>query len=161
MDWSNVTPGELWDALREVCCGRRRGGEGAWQPANHLLLLSPPRSSIDVNNKPNNDLLASVTPSHHNTKVELQAPRPLWEFCTKFSVPKNQAKWASRAKCNAYYYRSNYLSILALALLGALARTPRALLGGALGLLALLCLNDPFAAALKCVVVCLRAAVCV
>jgi hypothetical protein len=50
MDWNNVTPAELWNALREV------------------------------------DLL--------------RPPRPVWEFCSGFSIPKNQAKWTSRLKCN-------------------------------------------------------------
>jgi hypothetical protein len=145
MDWSNVTPGELWDALREV-----RGSFAGVAALlchcltkTHSLSLSP----LDQTHTPRPLDHRRSPPTLH--QVELQAPRPLWEFCTKFSIPKNQAKWSSRAKCNAYYYRSNYLAILGLALLGALLRTPRALLGGALGLLALLCLNDPFAAAFK------------
>jgi hypothetical protein len=48
-----------------------------------------------------------------------------------------------------YYYINNYLLLLALACGGFLLRRPLGLLGAALGLLALLALNDPFAAALK------------
>lgn len=102
MDWSNVTPEELVDALREV---------------------------------------------------EWFAPRPLWEFFTKFNVPKNQTKWTSRLKCNLYYYRTNYLGLLLLGLAGAFLRQPWGLAASALLLVALLCFNDPFAATINDVAV--------
>ncbi|KAI8474091.1 MAG: PRA1 family protein-domain-containing protein [Monoraphidium minutum] len=102
MDWNNVTPQELWDALRET---------------------------------------------------ELKAPRAAWEFFSGFSIPKNQTKWTSRLKCNVYYYISNYLLLLALCLAGFLLRRPLGLAGAGLSLLALLCFNDPFAAAVNDTVV--------
>jgi hypothetical protein len=49
-----------------------------------------------------------------------------------------------------YYYVNNYLLLLAVALAGFLARRPLGLLGGVVALCALLSLNDPFAAAVKC-----------
>lgn len=82
-------------------------------------------------------------------QVDWLAPRPIWEFFSKFSIPKNQTKWTSRLKCNVYYYRTNYLGILVLGLLGVFLRLPWGLLASALGLSALLCFNDPFAAGLK------------
>ena len=48
-----------------------------------------------------------------------------------------------------YYYATNYLATLAGFLALLLFTRPRALLGAACALLALLCLNGPFAAALK------------
>ncbi|KAF6255729.1 prenylated rab acceptor PRA1 [Scenedesmus sp. NREL 46B-D3] len=102
MDWSNVTAGELVDALKEV---------------------------------------------------DWKAPRPLLEFLSKFSIPKNQSKWSSRVKCNVYYYRTNYLAILVLALLLAFLRRPLALLGAAASLAALMCFNDPFSSSLNDAVV--------
>ncbi|KAF8057756.1 PRA1A2 [Scenedesmus sp. PABB004] len=100
MDWSNVTAGELVDALREV---------------------------------------------------DWAAPRPVWEFLqvSKFSVPNSHSKWTSRLKCNAYYYRTNYLALLAAALAAGLARRPLGLLGAAIALAAALAFNDPFAASLN------------
>jgi hypothetical protein len=82
-------------------------------------------------------------------QVEWLAPRPLWEFVTQWSIPKNQGKWASRLKCNTYYYRTNYLLLLGASLLAALLRQPLALLAALLGLVALLVFNDPFASSLK------------
>lgn len=102
MDWSNVTPEELVDALREV---------------------------------------------------DWLAPRPVGEFFSKFSIPKNQTKWTSRLKCNVYYYRTNYLAVLVLALLAAFFRQPLSLLASGLSILALLCFNDPFTAAVNDVAV--------
>mmetsp|Transcript_13733 Transcript_13733/g.23230 ORF Transcript_13733/g.23230 Transcript_13733/m.23230 type:complete len:212 (-) Transcript_13733:315-950(-) len=95
MDWSNVTAGELLDALREV----------EWK--------APPRS-----------------------------PK---EFFAKFTPPKTAAKWQSRLKCNIYYYRTNYVILLVLALLFAFYRSPMALLSIALLCFAMLCTNDTFA----------------
>lgn len=48
-----------------------------------------------------------------------------------------------------YYYITNYLAILGASLLLLLLRRPLALVGAALGVVALLSLNDPFSAALK------------
>jgi hypothetical protein len=82
-------------------------------------------------------------------QADWASPRPLWEFLTSLSLPKNQVKWTSRLKCNAYYYRTNYLAMLGLCALGTLFRQPRALLGVGLLIASAMCLNDPFVAALK------------
>ena len=82
-------------------------------------------------------------------QVEWFAPRPIWEFFSNFSIPKNQTKWTSRLKCNAYYYRTNYLGILTLALLAVFLRQPWGLLASVLSIVALLCFNDPFASSIK------------
>lgn len=82
-------------------------------------------------------------------QVDWFAPRPIWEFFSKFSIPKNQTKWTSRLKCNVYYYRTNYLAILMLALLAVFIRQPLSLVASALSILGLLCFNDPFTAAVK------------
>lgn len=82
-------------------------------------------------------------------EVDWKAPRPVWEFVSKFSIPKNQSKWTSRLKCNIYYYRTNYLVLLVLALALALLRRPLGLLGAALSLVALMCFNDPFTSSLN------------
>jgi hypothetical protein len=82
-------------------------------------------------------------------QVDWKAPRPLGEFLSKFSVPKNESKWTSRLKCNAYYYRTNYLAFLVLTYAVAFLRNPRALLGAAVAVVALLCNNDPFATSFK------------
>lgn len=50
---------------------------------------------------------------------------------------------------SVYYYISNYLLLVALSCVVFLIRRPLGLAGAALALLALLCLNDPFAAAVK------------
>lgn len=97
------------------------------------------------------DWTTALSPFTPTTKpqVEWFAPRPVWEFFTKFNVPKNQTKWTSRLKCNLYYYRTNYLGLLLLSLAGAFVRAPLGLAASALLLTALLCFNDPFAATLK------------
>eukprot|EP00878_Enallax_costatus_P003393 GHUV01003602.1.p1 GENE.GHUV01003602.1~~GHUV01003602.1.p1 ORF type:complete len:220 (+),score=51.75 GHUV01003602.1:351-1010(+) len=82
-------------------------------------------------------------------EVDWKAPRPIWEFVSKFSVPKNHNKWTSRLKCNVYYYRTNYLIILALALVVAFLRRPLSLVAATCSLLALLSFNDPFAVSLN------------
>lgn len=82
-------------------------------------------------------------------EVELRAPRAAWEFLSSFTIPKNKAKWTSRLKCNVYYYISNYLVLLALALSCCLIRNLRGLFGSGLAFVALLSLNDPFATALN------------
>lgn len=82
-------------------------------------------------------------------QVDWLAPRPVSEFFSKFSIPKNHSKWTSRLKCNAYYYRTSYLALLAASLALALLRRPLGLLGAALALLALLVFNDPFTVSLK------------
>jgi len=87
--------------------------------------------------------------SHNAAQVDWLAPRPVGEFFSKFSIPKNQTKWTSRLKCNVYYYRTNYLAVLVLALLAAFFRQPLSLLASGLSILALLCFNDPFTAAVK------------
>lgn len=103
---------------------------------------------------------ASLTAAAHKSRaaypcsfmvlqVDWLAPRPVWEFFSKFSIPKNQTKWTSRLKCNVYYYRTNYLAVLVLALLAAFFRQPLSLLASGLSILALLCFNDPFTAAVK------------
>mmetsp|Transcript_39831 Transcript_39831/g.113006 ORF Transcript_39831/g.113006 Transcript_39831/m.113006 type:complete len:223 (-) Transcript_39831:16-684(-) len=74
-------------------------------------------------------------------------PRPLSEFFTKFTPPKNQSKWSSRVKCNIYYYRTNYLVVVLLGYIAAFIRNPFALLGLANALLGALMLNDSFARA--------------
>jgi hypothetical protein len=48
-----------------------------------------------------------------------------------------------------YYYRTNYVAVLLLALLLACMRQPLALLAAVLSLLVLLCFNDPFTSSLK------------
>lgn len=83
-------------------------------------------------------------------QADWAAPRPLWEFCTKFSIPKNHTKWTSRLKCNAYYYRSNYLALLLLSASVALLRQPLALAGALLLVLGAMLLNEPFSTAFKC-----------
>ena len=44
------------------------------------------------------------------------APRSPKEFFAKFTPPKTASKWASRMKCNAYFYRTNYVLIVLLTL---------------------------------------------
>jgi hypothetical protein len=88
-------------------------------------------------------------PSCLPAQVDYFAPRPLWEFFQKFTIPKNQTKWTSRLKCNVYYYRTNYLGVLVLALLVAFLWQPLSLLASALCITALLSFNDPFAATVK------------
>lgn len=88
-------------------------------------------------------------PPPYPTQVDWLAPRPVWEFLTKFSIPKNQSKWTSRLKCNAYYYRTNYLLLLVLALVAAFLRQPLSLLAAALSITGLLSFNDPFAVSIK------------
>eukprot|EP00878_Enallax_costatus_P043280 GHUV01051164.1.p1 GENE.GHUV01051164.1~~GHUV01051164.1.p1 ORF type:complete len:125 (-),score=31.09 GHUV01051164.1:431-805(-) len=124
MDWSNVTAEELVDALREVytLLTAVNAVSTAGQSVMHRLLL---------------------------LQVDWKAPRPIWEFVSKFSVPKNHNKWTSRLKCNVYYYRTNYLIILALALVVAFLRRPLSLVAATCSLLALLSFNDPFAVSLK------------
>lgn len=85
-------------------------------------------------------------------EVDWKAPRPLWEFFSKFGPPKNQTKWISRLKCNVYYYRTNYLLILLLTYCLAFLRNPVALGATCICTFALLCFNDPFANALNDVV---------
>eukprot|EP00879_Flechtneria_rotunda_P025147 GHRR01026707.1.p1 GENE.GHRR01026707.1~~GHRR01026707.1.p1 ORF type:complete len:204 (+),score=30.88 GHRR01026707.1:260-871(+) len=82
-------------------------------------------------------------------EVDWNAPRPVWEFLSKFSVPKNQSKWTSRLKCNVYYYRTNYLMVLACALIVAFLKRPLSLLAAALSLIGLLSFNDSFASSLN------------
>lgn len=82
-------------------------------------------------------------------QVDWKAPRPVWEFFSKFSIPKNHNKWTSRLKCNVYYYRTNYLGILVTSLVVAFLRRPVALAGAVFSLIALLSFNDPFTASLK------------
>jgi hypothetical protein len=48
-----------------------------------------------------------------------------------------------------YYYRTNYLAILLLALVLAFLRQPWSLLSAGLCTVALLCFNDPYAASVK------------
>lgn len=102
----------------------------------HTLVLTGPPARL-------------ATSLPQKNQVDWFAPRPLWEFFTKFNVPKNQTKWTSRLKCNLYYYRTNYLGLLLLALAGAFLRAPLGMAASALLLTALLCFNDPFAATLK------------
>jgi len=64
-------------------------------------------------------------------------------------VPKNGARWAARCKCNAHYFRGNYLVALSLPPVALLLRRPSCLLGFALLLLSLLCANDGFGAAVN------------
>eukprot|EP00775_Hariotina_reticulata_P011242 gene11242-11391_t len=82
-------------------------------------------------------------------EVEWLAPRPIWEFLSKFNIPKNQSKWSSRLKCNVYYYRTNYLFLLTTCLVAAFFRKPLSLLAAFLALIALLTFNDPFTNSLK------------
>lgn len=71
------------------------------------------------------------------------------EALSRFSVPKNGQRWRARLKCNAHYFRGNYLALLCLPPLFLLFRRPKCLLGFAIMLVALLCANDAFGAALN------------
>jgi hypothetical protein len=83
-------------------------------------------------------------------QVDWKAPRPPGEFLSKFSPPKNTSKWVSRVKCNVYYYRTNYVFLLAVSFVFSFLRNPLALVALKIASLALLCLNDPFATGLRC-----------
>lgn len=84
-----------------------------------------------------------------DSQVDWVSPRPLWEFASNISIPKNQTKWTSRLKCNAYYYRANYLGLLLVCALVTLFRQPLALLGVLLLAAAAMTLNDPAVTAAK------------
>jgi PRA1 family protein 3 len=64
-------------------------------------------------------------------------------------VPKNGQRWRARCKCNAHYFRGNYLFALALPPLLLLLRRPFALFGVFLLFVSLLCANDSFGSALN------------
>ncbi|KAI9079596.1 hypothetical protein K1719_038423 [Acacia pycnantha] len=73
-------------------------------------------------------------------------PRPLYEFFSRFTVPKSYSRWNSRLKCNLYYYRTNYfILIVSVLILGFLWR-PIAIVAALLTALSLAFLNDSFAA---------------
>lgn len=76
-------------------------------------------------------------------------PRTATEFFQKFSLPKKYKKWTSRAKCNLYYYRTNYFAIIVITLLCAFARNPLALAAVLLAGISAACLNDSFAISLN------------
>lgn len=82
-------------------------------------------------------------------QVELAAPRP-WasEFFSKLGPPPR--RWASRLKCNLYYYRTNYILLALLPLLACFLLNLRALLALGVLLAALLCTNDPMAQSVRC-----------
>jgi len=98
---------------------------------------------MDWNNVTTEELIDALR------EVDWKAPRPLGEFLSKFSVPKNQSKWTSRLKCNVYYYRTNYLAILVICYVAAFLRNPLSLLAAAQSVWGLLCYNDPFATTLN------------
>lgn len=77
-------------------------------------------------------------------------PRPVTEFFGKFSIAKGQRHLVARIKSNVYYYRVNYSILLAVPLVIAFIRAPSALVAVLISLLAGLCLNDTFAASLRC-----------
>eukprot|EP00850_Spirogloea_muscicola_P003044 SM000012S25306 [mRNA] locus=s12:285436:287490:- [translate_table: standard] len=72
-------------------------------------------------------------------------PRPLPEFLSKFSPPRDAAKWTSRLKCNSYYYRTNYFILTFFIFVCAFARNPLALPAVPFLAFSLACLNDSFA----------------
>ena len=79
-------------------------------------------------------------------EVEWSAPpRPLAEFFARFTVPRSFSKWSSRAKCNVYYYRTNYFILLTLILGIGFLRNPLALMASLLAGFTIACLNDSFA----------------
>lgn len=79
-------------------------------------------------------------------EVEWTAPpRPLNEFFSRFTVPRSYSKWNSRAKCNLYYYRTNYFIIITLILGLAFLTNPLSLLAAILAGFTLAILNDSFA----------------
>uniref|UniRef100_A0A0C9RLR3 PRA1 family protein n=1 Tax=Wollemia nobilis TaxID=56998 RepID=A0A0C9RLR3_9CONI len=79
-------------------------------------------------------------------EVEWTAPpRPLNEFFSRFTVPRSYSKWNSRAKCNLYYYRTNYFIIIIFFLGLAFLRNPLALLAAILAGCGIALLNDSFA----------------
>ncbi len=85
-------------------------------------------------------------------QVDWKAPRPLSEFLFQpkaFVLPKSSSKWTARVKNNLYYYRSNYAAIFVLSFVLCFLRNPLALAAVAITALGLLCLNDPFATAVK------------
>eukprot|EP01024_Parvocaulis_polyphysoides_P028913 TRINITY_DN26090_c0_g1_i3.p2 TRINITY_DN26090_c0_g1~~TRINITY_DN26090_c0_g1_i3.p2 ORF type:complete len:207 (-),score=13.60 TRINITY_DN26090_c0_g1_i3:316-936(-) len=73
-----------------------------------------------------------------------QPPRPLSSFVAKFTPPKNRTKLESRLKCNLYYYRTNYLIILAASFGFFFIRNPLALLAVIVSLFGILCTNNSF-----------------
>ena len=72
-------------------------------------------------------------------------PRPAAEFFRSFQALEGQKKWLARAKCNVYYYRTNYLLILLASLLFFFFRNPASLVAIASAVFSLLLLNDTFA----------------
>ncbi|XP_057866908.2 PRA1 family protein A1 [Cryptomeria japonica] len=72
-------------------------------------------------------------------------PRPLNEFFSRFTVPRSLSKWNSRAKCNLYYYRTNYFIIITFILGLAFVRNPLALLAAILAGFSIALFNDSFA----------------
>eukprot|EP01023_Acetabularia_acetabulum_P036405 TRINITY_DN34407_c0_g1_i1.p2 TRINITY_DN34407_c0_g1~~TRINITY_DN34407_c0_g1_i1.p2 ORF type:complete len:206 (+),score=14.28 TRINITY_DN34407_c0_g1_i1:166-783(+) len=73
-----------------------------------------------------------------------QPPRPLSTFVAKFTPPKKRSKWESRLKCNLYYYRTNYLIIIATSFFIFFIRNIFALFAVLVGLFTLLCANNSF-----------------
>ncbi|KAL1825581.1 hypothetical protein DCAR_0313754 [Daucus carota subsp. sativus] len=72
-------------------------------------------------------------------------PRPINEFFSRFTFPRSYAKWASRLKCNLYYYRTNYFIMIVLILGMGFLRRPVAILAALLTALTIALLNDSFA----------------
>ena len=74
-----------------------------------------------------------------------QAPKSPAEFLGKFSLPENRKKTEARLKCNVYYYRANYLLILAATITVSFVRRPSAFVALFLMLVGSLCINNTFA----------------
>ena len=141
MDWANVTPGELMDALREVrvlLCRFPRCESVGWSRPRHLDAEKNPTQSPETERR----FPTASTPSQVDWNMR---PRPLTEFFARFTPPKSQGKLTSRLKCNIYYYRANYFALLVLSFVVAFFRNPFALFACAMSCLSLLCANDSFA----------------
>lgn len=72
-------------------------------------------------------------------------PRPLVEMVRNFTLPRSSKKLKSRLKCNVYYYRANYFLLVVFSYLLSFYRNPGSLAALAVGVVALLCVNDNFA----------------
>eukprot|EP00884_Botryococcus_braunii_P013790 jgi/Botrbrau1/22411/Bobra.0091s0016.1 len=99
---------------------------------------------MDWGNVTFDELLSSLREVQWN-----HPPRHLTEFFGKMSIAKGQKHLVARVKSNVYYYRANYIILLAVSLIIAFIRRPATLIAVFLILLGTLCLNDTFAASLS------------
>lgn len=129
--------------------------EGPGAEGRSLARRAPPRAAplpaprrppvaMDWGNVTTDELLDALREAEWNTR-----PRPLVECFAKFAPPTTASKLVSRLKCNAYFYRTNYVMLLVACFVFAFVRNPLALLACALLVLGALLCNDSFAQALS------------